>query len=116
VGRHQDALHAADEAVTLYRQLAADNPAAHQVGLAGTLRNLTNRLNAVGRHQEALATWTTAVRVYRELAMRDPDLYQGEYQRQLGALLREYDQRGMSSEAITHDLPAGKNQTPEALI
>jgi hypothetical protein len=116
VGRYQDALQAADEAVTLYRQLTADNPAAHQADLARALNNLGTLLDTVGRDQEALATWTTAVGIYRELATRDPDLYQAEYQRQLGALLREYDQRGMSSEAITHDLPPRKTQTPEAPI
>jgi len=52
-----------------------------------------------------LAARTEAVRIYKDLATRDPDLYEAEYRRQLGALLREYDQRDMSSEAITHDLP-----------
>jgi hypothetical protein len=61
-----------------------------------------------------LAARTEAVRIYRELASRDQDLYQAEYQRQLGALLREFDQREMSSEAITHDLQPRKGQIPEA--
>jgi hypothetical protein len=61
-----------------------------------------------------LATRTEAVQIYRELAAGDPDLYQAEYQRQLGALRRQYDQRGMSYEAIARDLPSQDTKHPEA--
>jgi hypothetical protein len=61
-----------------------------------------------------LAARAEVVRIYRELAARDPGLYQAEYQRQLGGLRREYDQRGMSSEAITHDLAPLSNQRPDS--
>ena len=47
-----------------------------------------------------------SVDVYREMAERDPELYEAEYRRRLGALRREYEQRGMRYEAITHDLKA----------
>jgi hypothetical protein len=109
-GRHQDALQATKEAVTLYRQLAADNPAAHQAHLARALHNLGVHFSEAGATREMLAAMTEAVRIYHELAARDPDRYEATYESWLGALRREYDHRGMSSEAITHDLPLRKNQ------
>jgi len=104
LGRHQEALEATQEAVSLHRALAADNPAAHQAGLAMGLNHLGNELGELGRHQEALAARTESVRIFHELASSSPDLYQAEYRQKLGALRREYDQRGMAYEAITHDL------------
>ena len=103
LGRLQEALEATQEAVTLLQPLATDNPA-HQPDLAAALNNLGTYLDHLGRHQEALAARTESVRVYRELASSNPDLYQAEYRRRLGTLQREYDQRGMQYEAITHDL------------
>ena len=114
VGRYQDALQAAQEAVTLYRALAAGNPAAHQAELATALTNLGTELYQLGRYQEMLMVRTEAVHICRELAEKDPDLYQAEYQRRLGALRREYDQRGMSYEAITHGLPPRDTKHHEA--
>ena len=105
-GRYQEALTATEEAVTIYRTLATDNPAAHQAGLARGLENLGIRLDWLDRRREALEAWTEAVSVYREMAARDPELYHAEYQRKLGALVREYEQRGMPHEALALDLKA----------
>jgi tetratricopeptide (TPR) repeat protein len=104
LGRYQEALAATEEAVALSRALAAGNPAAHQAGLAAALNNLGIWLGRLGRYQEALAARTEAVRIYREMASANPDMYRDEYRRTLDALRREYDQRGMKSEAILHDL------------
>lgn len=114
VGRHQDALPAAKEAVTICRQLATGNLAVHQPLLALVLNNLGASLRLVGRHQDALASAEEAVAVYRDLAEQVPDLYETEHKRQLGALRWEYDRRGMSVEAVTHDLPLRDKQHPEA--
>ena len=104
MGRYQEALAAHEEAVALYRALARDNPAVHQPDLAGAVSNLGVGLDGVGRSQEALSARTEATDIYRQLASRDPDLYQKEYQKRLGALRREYDQRGLHDEAILHHL------------
>jgi CHASE3 domain sensor protein len=106
LGQYHDALASVGEAVTLYRALAADNPAAHQANLATALTNLGVMLDELDRHQEALDARTEALEVYQEMAVRDPDLYEAEYRRRLGALLRQYEQRGMRYEAVTHDLKA----------
>ena len=104
MGRYEEALEATQEAVTLRRALAADNPAAHQADLATALSNLGIWLDRVGRSAEALAARTESVRLYRALALADPGLYRDEYRRRLTALRKEFDQKGMQYEAIMHDL------------
>ena len=55
----------AQEAVSLYRQLAAARPDAFTPGLATSLNNLSLRLNDVGRRDEALAAIEEAVELCR---------------------------------------------------
>ena len=71
VGRRQDALTPAEEAVRLYRELAAGNPA-YLPDLAGALGNLGGSYSEVGRRQDALTPAEEAVRLYRELAAANP--------------------------------------------
>jgi len=52
--RREDALKAIEEAVQLYRQLAADRPAAFTPNLATSLINLSNCLSDLGRREDAL--------------------------------------------------------------
>ena len=54
LGRHRDALAALEEALALYRELAAANPA-HQPDLASALNSYGVSLADLGRHREALA-------------------------------------------------------------
>ena len=56
LGRHREALAAAEESVGLWRALARDNPA-HQPGFAQALGNLGAALARLGRHREALAAF-----------------------------------------------------------
>jgi excisionase family DNA binding protein len=72
VGRLDEALATAQEAVQVYKRLAAANPAAHEANLAKALNNLGNRLSDVGRLDEALATAQEAVQVYKRLAAANP--------------------------------------------
>ena len=55
------ALAATEEAVAIYRELAAARPDAFRPDLAATLNNLGNRLDALGRREEALAATEEAV-------------------------------------------------------
>lgn len=71
-GRHEPALEACKEAVSLNRQLADVNPV-HRTNLAIMLHNLGNRLSALGRWEEALAPCEEAVTICRQLAESDPD-------------------------------------------
>src|SRR5208282_224049 len=70
-GYRMEAVAPAEEAVQLYRELAAANPA-FLPDLASALTNLGNRYSEVGRRQDALAPAEEAVQLYRELAGTNP--------------------------------------------
>ncbi|MGZ6574644.1 MAG: AAA family ATPase [Solirubrobacteraceae bacterium] len=70
-GHRQDALAPTEEAVMLYRELAAQSPA-FLPDLAMALTNLGNRYAEVGRREDALAPTEEAVTLHRELAAQNP--------------------------------------------
>lgn len=74
--RHAQAVAAATDAVTLWRQLAAADPAAYQRYVAGTLITLTDALGLAGRDDEAIAAATESVTLLRQLADADPVTHQ----------------------------------------
>jgi tetratricopeptide (TPR) repeat protein len=71
LGRYQEALADFEEALALWRELAAANPA-HQPNLARTLQNRGASLRDLGRHQGALADFEEALALWRELAAANP--------------------------------------------
>ena len=75
LGRREEALAASQEAVDLYRQLAAARPDAFLPDLAMSLNNLGIRLSDLGRREEALAASQEAVDIYRRLAAARPDAF-----------------------------------------
>ena len=75
LGRYQEAIEAAEEAVTLYRALAQQRPDAFTPDLAMTLNNLANRYSDVGRRREAITPAEEAVTLYRALAQQSPDAF-----------------------------------------
>ncbi|WP_367281031.1 tetratricopeptide repeat protein [Thermoflexus sp.] len=85
LGRREEALQAAQEAVHLYRQLAAHHPDAFLPDLAGSLTNLGAMLSALGRHEEALQATQEAVQIRRQLAAQHPQAFLPDLARSLGA-------------------------------
>ena len=75
LGRREAALAAAEEAVALYRELAAARPDAFRPDLAMSLNNLASRLSELGRREAALAAAEEAVAIRRELAAARPDAF-----------------------------------------
>ena len=75
LGRREEALHAAAEAVTLRRALAAQRPDAFTPDLAGSLNNLAACLSALGQREEALDAAAEAVTLRRALAAQRPDAF-----------------------------------------
>ena len=71
MGRRNDALAPTEEAVRLYQQLAAANPA-FLPNLAAALTNLGTSYSGVGRRNDALAPAEEAVRLYQQLAATNP--------------------------------------------
>ncbi len=71
LGRHREALAAEEEALALWRDLAAANPA-HQPNLANALTGYGASLRDLGRHREALAAFEEALVLWRDLAAANP--------------------------------------------
>ena len=75
LGRREGALAAVEEAVTIYRELAAARPDAFRPDLAMSLNNLSADLANLGRREGALAAIEEAVTIRRELAAARPDAF-----------------------------------------
>lgn len=89
LGRHEEALRAADEAARMSRQLAAGQPDGSLPALAIALDNLGNALSFVGRSEDALKTTDEAVQIYRQLAAQAP----GAFLKYLGRSLNNLSSR-----------------------
>ncbi|MCU1358021.1 MAG: repeat-containing protein [Acidimicrobiales bacterium] len=100
VGRREEALAAAEEAVAIYRVLVEVNPAAYTPALAPSLNNLSNRLNTAGRREEALVASEEAVGVYRVLAEANPAAYTPALAMSLNNLSNHLDTGGRREEAL----------------
>ncbi len=84
LGRHEEALAAAEEAVGLRRGLAAERPDAFAPKLAGSLNNLANVLSELGRREEALAAAEEAVRMLGPRFLALPGAFSGWMRTMLG--------------------------------
>lgn len=67
IGRHHEALKAAQQAADLFRVLDAQQPTTHTPDLAASLDNLALRLAKNGQHHEALKTAQDATNLYQTL-------------------------------------------------
>src|SRR6202044_3717053 len=65
MGRREDALRAAQEAVELYRQLAADCPETYDQDLPQSLSDLSCHLSEMGLREDALRAIQEAVEIRR---------------------------------------------------
>ncbi|MER7658137.1 tetratricopeptide repeat protein [Streptomyces albidoflavus] len=100
VGRRDEALSVAAEAVAIRRRLAEENPASYEPNLASALNNLGNRLSEVGRQAEALAATKQAVAIYRRLAAASPAAYEPDLTASLSNLAGAYLAAGDLGRAI----------------
>jgi tetratricopeptide (TPR) repeat protein len=73
--RYGQALHSADEGVTIYQALTADNPAKYLPYLSRAIDTRSRALAGLGRQAEAIEAIETAVRMFRKLVVPEP----GEY-------------------------------------
>lgn len=80
------ALIAAQDAVTIYRRLAAAYPAAFEENLASCENNLSNRLSQAGDHPGALYAAQAAVTIYRRLTATNPAAFEPNLAKTLGSL------------------------------
>lgn len=85
-----EAMMATEEALGIFRPLAADDPGAYSPDLARALGNWSQDLARAGREKEAIAAITESVALYRAMATTNPAAFQGNYGKvlyNLGALL-----------------------------
>ena len=100
-GRTNEALDAAQEAIALYRELAATRPAEFTPDLARALSNFSYQLNdAGGRTNEALDVAHEAVALYRELAATRPAEFTPDLARALSNLSTRLNAVGRRDEAL----------------
>ena len=104
-GGGEEDLAAIQEAVGIYRELAAGRPDAFRPDLASSLNNLAADLGALGRRDEALDAIQEAVTIRRELASRWPDAYRQELEQSLQAAARLEHSEG-HSDSVPWDLKA----------
>jgi tetratricopeptide (TPR) repeat protein len=100
LGRREEALAAAEEATTLYRELAAQRRDAFQPDLAGSLNSLAKMLSDLGRREPALATAEEAAALYRELAAQRPDAFRPDLAASLNSLANTLSALGRREPAL----------------
>ena len=101
LGRGDEALAANNEAVELFRELAANNPDAFNPDLARSLSNLSNLLSDHGQHDEALSPIHEAVELFREALAKKPDAFRPDLARALNNLSNRLSQHGRHDEALS---------------
>jgi tetratricopeptide (TPR) repeat protein len=74
-GRLADADKAFSEALTIYRDLAAHDPAAYRPNVATTLNSLGDLYRGSGRLADADRAFSEALTIYRDLAAHNPAAY-----------------------------------------
>ncbi|MFM9492114.1 tetratricopeptide repeat protein [Streptomyces galilaeus] len=100
VGQRDEALAAAQEAVTLHRGLAQTDIAADPSGLSAALNSLSTHLGAAGRPEEAIAASQEAVAIERHLTRLDPAARQSNLASALGNLGNHLGEVGRWEEAV----------------
>ena len=75
VGRHAEALVAANESVIAYKKLARTDPGGHGAALASALTNFSVACVGVGRPSDAIRPTRESIAIYRWLAADDPGRY-----------------------------------------
>jgi tetratricopeptide (TPR) repeat protein len=100
LGRREEALEATQEAVALYRRLAAQHPDAFLPDLARSLNSLGVDLSALGRREEALEATQEAVALYRRLAVQHPDAFLPDLAMSLNNLGSMLSEMGRRAEAL----------------
>jgi tetratricopeptide (TPR) repeat protein len=99
LGRPAEALATTEEAVTIWRELAAANPDRYRPDLAASLTNLGACLWDLGRPAEALPVTEEAVAIRRELAAANPDRYRPDLARSLTNLAEILEALGRKAES-----------------
>ena len=99
LGQREQALASIEEAVRLYRDLAAARPDALRPNLAVSLNNLSNQQSDLGQREQALASIEEAVRLFRDLAAARPDAFRPNLAVSLNNLSNQQSDLGQREQA-----------------
>ncbi|MGA8455760.1 MAG: hypothetical protein WB800_10175 [Streptosporangiaceae bacterium] len=105
VGQHDDAVRAAEDAVALRQELAADSAELHGSAMVLSLENLAERLQQQPDKARRRSVLAKAVRHCRDLAFTDPALYRPWLARLLTSAAACYDE---SSDPASSAAEAGE--------
>jgi Tetratricopeptide repeat len=100
LGQREQALERAQEAVQLYRELAATRPDAFRPDLARSLNNLAAMLSELGQREQALERAQEAVDIRRELAATRPDAFRPDLAASLNNLAAMLSELGQREQAL----------------
>lgn len=100
-GEVRQALTAAEEAVQIYRGLAASNPSAFEEDLARALHVLGSRLSSLGRREEALSAAAEGLQIQRRLAAARPAAHEHRLAEALTSVAHRLDQLGRHEDAVS---------------
>ena len=98
-GRPQEAEKLHLEALTIYRRLARDNPAAYEFYVATTCNNLGNLYAKNGKPQEAEKLYLEALTIHRRLADENPAAFEADVATTCNNLGNLYKNNGRPQEA-----------------
>jgi hypothetical protein len=98
--RPAEALSAEREAISLYRELAAENPCWYRPNLALGLMILGTQLSQLHRPAEALRPELEAISLYRELAADNPKRYRADLAASLTSLGFRLSELGRPADAL----------------
>jgi hypothetical protein len=100
-GKLDQAIAPAQQAVTIYRDLAAADPGRHRPDLAAALANFGVRLHRLGHLPDAVAAAEEAITIRREFAQADPGRHLTDLAISLSNLGADFAELGKPSEALT---------------
>ncbi|MBK6872783.1 MAG: tetratricopeptide repeat protein [Kineosporiaceae bacterium] len=100
LGRREEALAVTEQAIEIYRRLAAARPDAFDPDLAMALNSLGIRLSDLGRREEALAATEQAIEIRWRLAAARPDAFEPDLASALTSLGIHLSDLGRREEAL----------------
>lgn len=101
LGRHDEALRRAEEALAIYEELAAADPAAHAASLGRILANIANIRVELQQYEQGEAPARHGVAILREVADLRPDEFSLDLAMALNALSRILSALGERDEAMS---------------
>nr|BFE61106.1 hypothetical protein GCM10020063_056320 [Dactylosporangium thailandense] len=100
LGRHTEALAAAEEAVVIMRRLTETDAAVYEPGLGAALLGFDTQLSSAGRQAEALAASEEAVTIFRRMVIADPTSYTPQLAKALHGLMERHHESRRRDEAL----------------